>query len=98
MYQSTYSPYENTEVEYTFSPGEPMTFDDPGCPPEIEFGSIVINGEPAGEDLEEILFEACGDVWEEKILENIAQAKIDYEEEQAEFFLDKHRARIKGVA
>ena len=84
MYQGIYKPYDNTEIDYTYSPGEPQTWDDPGCPPEIEFGDMRINGEPAGIDLEEVLFEHCGDDWEEKLLAEIDQAKARKEEERAE--------------
>lgn len=35
---------EETEltVNYEIKPGEPMTFDDPGCPQEIEINRVMI--------------------------------------------------------
>ncbi len=97
MYQGIYKPYDNTEIDYTYSPGEPQTWDDPGCPPEIEFGDMRINGEPAGIDLEEVLFEHCGDDWEEKLLAEIDQAKARKEEERAEYLYEQHQDRLMEV-
>lgn len=80
MQTGTYKPYDNTEVDYTYLKGEPKTRHNPGCPDEIELGELRINGEPAGPDLEEDLYELHGDPWEEKILELIAKGKTDWQE------------------
>jgi hypothetical protein len=66
----TYAPPDMLEITitYTYMPDQPQTRSDPGCPAEVEFFDITINGQEISSDLEELLFDVLGDKWEENVL------------------------------
>lgn len=72
--ESRYTPdwCRNLTFYFHFTPAEPETFDNPGCPAEVDFTRIEVNGAPAGDDLEEILFEQLGDRVEGEIISKSA--------------------------
>jgi len=53
---------------FNFSPAEPTTFNDPGCPAEVELTRVEVHGVDAGPELEDVLFEHLGDRVEGEII------------------------------
>ena len=70
MVESSYTPSfcKDLEFYFYFTPAEPTTFHDPGCPAEVEFTKVEYKGEQIDGFLEEHLFEHIGDRVEMEIL------------------------------
>ena len=81
-------------IKYSIaSLGSPATFDDPPEDPAIDLESIEINGVPAPSDLEDLLFELCGDEWESDIIEDLPNLAKDLADEMGEYLYEQEKDR-----
>lgn len=64
---------KSLELFFNYTPEEPATFNDQGCPAEAEFTHIEYNGQPVSKDLEDVLFEALWTRVEAQILSGEAK-------------------------
>lgn len=68
--ESSYTPdwCRSLTFYFHFTQARSATFEDPGCPADVDFTRIEVNGAPACDDMEEILFEHLGDRVECEVL------------------------------
>lgn len=66
----TFNPSHSPEITIYFSwiPGQRRTFADPGFEPEIEINEMHINGLPVSMDIESVLIDRFGRLWELEII------------------------------
>lgn len=76
------------ECEFDYQPGEPQTWDDPGCPPEIDLLSVTLDGHEVMEMLNDWSLEKIMDQLEEYTSRDF---KREQEEEEAERRADEMR-------
>lgn len=91
--ESSYTPDWCKSLTFNFNllPGYPATHDDPGCSSEVEFTTVDYMGEPAQEDLQELLIEQHCKKLEEEILERQGDYCAEWEADRAEYFFDQRR-------
>ena len=66
------------EVTFYFTPSEPQTYWEPGCPPEVELYDWKLFGQPATDHQEERFDKDLFDTIEERIFEEF-EGDLNYE-------------------
>lgn len=71
--------HDGLVIEFDYTPEEKATYDDPGCPPEVEILSVTANGRDITEWVEQHF-----DLFYEKCFEQIEKDSFDNDYDEGE--------------